>query len=202
MSYWEIYPSIAPRPQPVSGKERKKFGLTWWGRRWVDIVEDIGDESRMSRGRSYARADKAFNISVSLGKITAKVEGNSGTYRVSVVFEQLNQRNKQNLYSELKTNALVSGALLNNELSPDFEQQCGIDIIPRNFEASCSCPDGVNPCKHIAAIFYVIADEIDKAPQILFTLQGIDRKDLLELLCGNKQNETNNIRRRKTKHKQ
>ena len=39
---------------------------------------------------------------------------------------------------------------------------------------SCSCPDWAVPCKHIAAVIYIIANEIDKNPFIVFKLHGLD----------------------------
>ena len=38
----------------------------------------------------------------------------------------------------------------------------------------CSCPDWVVPCKHIAAVLYLFASEIDKNPFILFKLHGLN----------------------------
>ena len=41
-------------------------------------------------------------------------------------------------------------------------------------KAHCSCPDWAVPCKHIAAVIYLIANEIDKNPFIIFNLHSYD----------------------------
>jgi len=38
----------------------------------------------------------------------------------------------------------------------------------------CSCPDWAVPCKHIAAVVYIIANEIDKNPFLVFNLHNFD----------------------------
>src|SRR5207244_1444849 len=70
--------------------------------------------------------------------------------------------------------------LLSRELPPDLKDALakkGIDLFPRSWrdmEASCSCPDYAVPCKHIAAIIYLIANEIDRNPFLVFELHGLD----------------------------
>ena len=43
----------------------------------------------------------------------------------------------------------------------------------------CSCPDWAEPCKHAAAVCYLVADELDRDPFQLFLLRGMDRETLL-----------------------
>jgi uncharacterized Zn finger protein len=53
----------------------------------------------------------------------------------------------------------------------------GLALFPTKWsdiEARCSCPDWANPCKHLAAVYYLIAREIDLDPFVLFTLRGVD----------------------------
>ncbi|MDW7650377.1 MAG: DEAD/DEAH box helicase [Bacillota bacterium] len=45
--------------------------------------------------------------------------------------------------------------------------------------SDCSCPDWANPCKHLAAVYLVLANEIDQDPFILFELRGIRREELI-----------------------
>ena len=41
------------------------------------------------------------------------------------------------------------------------------------------CPDSANPCKHVAAVYYLVADEVDEDPFVLFLLRGRPRDDVL-----------------------
>lgn len=177
------YPPTAPRPKAARGKERKKFGLTWWGRKWVESIESMDDSQRMSRARAYARGDKVYNIRIGAGKVTANVEGNYGNYDVAVSFERLDDRKADAMLSRIRDSDAL-GAVLNNELPENIEGICGVDPIPRISKSSCSCPDDSNPCKHVGALYYVMADEIDAAPQILFVLNGVKKERLIQALIG------------------
>jgi superfamily II DNA or RNA helicase len=53
----------------------------------------------------------------------------------------------------------------------------GINLIPRRWrdmKRSCNCPDYGDPCKHMAALYSIIAREIDSDPHVLFRLRGMD----------------------------
>lgn len=75
------------------------------------------------------------------------------------------------LSSPFYLSKLESGILPPQLLSILNEQ--GIKLFPSSWEdmkAHCSCPDWAVPCKHIAAVIYLIANEIAKNPFIIFNL--------------------------------
>nr|WP_240895290.1 SWIM zinc finger family protein [Kineococcus siccus] len=43
----------------------------------------------------------------------------------------------------------------------------------------CSCPDDGEPCKHAAALVYVLAERLDDEPATALTLRGVELSDLL-----------------------
>ena len=179
--YW--FPPAAPRPPPVEGKAGKKFGKSWWGRAWIEKMEDKATDSRASRGRAYARADRVYDIKIGPGAMSGKVEGSSGEeYQVKLTRSLLKADAKSALLKRLCAPA-IAGQLLNNELPQEFACECS-DVLLKGIQMDCSCPDYENPCKHIAALFYVLADEIDMAPQILFNLCGISNGEMLSAIKG------------------
>ena len=52
----------------------------------------------------------------------------------------------------------------------------------RDLQTDCSCPDWSNPCKHIAAVYYLLGEEFDRDPFLIFRLRGMDRGEFLALL--------------------
>ena len=44
---------------------------------------------------------------------------------------------------------------------------------------SCSCPDTANPCKHIAAVYYLLAESFDENPFLIFEWRGRPRARLI-----------------------
>src|SRR5690348_5227103 len=46
----------------------------------------------------------------------------------------------------------------------------------------CNCPDWGMPCKHLAAVCYVLAEEFDRDPFGMLACRGKDRAELLAAL--------------------
>ena len=55
-------------------------------------------------------------------------------------------------------------------------EEKNIYFIPKTFDdfySSCDCPDDTHPCKHIAAVYYALSQEISEKPLLLFVLNGL-----------------------------
>ena len=55
----------------------------------------------------------------------------------------------------------------------------GLFPAPAEIKMSCSCPDWAGMCKHVAATLYGAGARLDAAPDLLFTLRGVDRTELI-----------------------
>jgi len=49
-----------------------QFSRTWWGKRFIEALEEFTDSARLGRGRSYASGGKILDKSIN--KITATVK--------------------------------------------------------------------------------------------------------------------------------
>jgi uncharacterized Zn finger protein len=58
-------------------------------------------------------------------------------------------------------------------------QGLGLFPTPEQIRFECSCPDFAFMCKHVAAVLYGVGARLDKQPELLFRLRGVDEKDLL-----------------------
>ncbi len=45
--------------------------------------------------------------------------------------------------------------------------------------SACSCPDWENPCKHMAAVYYLLAEAFDADPFLIFAWRGRTKSELL-----------------------
>jgi uncharacterized Zn finger protein len=92
------------------------------------------------------------------------------------------------VFTVLSRQALFVAKLLAGEMPQDIERvftQAGVSLFPRkrdDLRTECSCPDDANPCKHIAAVYYLLGEEFDRDPFLLFRLRGLERDDLLARL--------------------
>ena len=62
---------------------------------------------------------------------------------------------------------------------------CGTPLFPksaRDLDMTCSCPDWEVPCKHLAAVCYVLAEAFDDDPFAMLAWRGKGRDELLAAL--------------------
>jgi len=184
MSAAEFEPA---RPLPIAG------GLsagdpehTWWSRRFIGVLESFGVGSRLERGRDYARTGQVVELDVEPGIVLAKVQGTRYTpYRVRIRAKLLSDHQWRRAERALAAQALPLAHLLAGLMPPDVEEllgACNLTLFPASYDdlkASCTCPDAENPCKHIAAVYYLLAERFDADPFLIFTWRGRTQEELL-----------------------
>jgi uncharacterized Zn finger protein len=190
-SYWGYFPPSTPIPVEDgirASTKRGRFGEHWWSRRWVEVVESFGNRARMGRGRTYARKGQVRNIDLQPGVITARVQGSRRTpYKVRIEIAPLNDAQWEQALDALGAQAFFSAQLLGGHMPPEVEdvfEAAGASLLPTSDDVkmSCSCPDWANPCKHIAAVFYLLAEAFDRDPFQTFTLRGRTGEQVKEAL--------------------
>ncbi len=175
------------------------FSNTWWGKQWIDVLESFGWANRLQRGRRYARNGSVLELNIEKGKIIAQVQGSRRTpYKVTIKVSKLNKKQWKKVLEHLSTKALYAAKLLSGDMPKDIAnifQEVGINLLPRQdneLDTKCSCPDFAVPCKHIAAVHYLIAEEFDRDPFLVFKLRGMEKDEVLDHLLkyGDKKRKT------------
>lgn len=189
MWFRDFFPPSKPKEVKGGIKAQSKagaIGKTWWAKRWIAVLESFDIGSRLQRGRSYARKGQVTAITIAPGKVTAKVQGSRPQpYAVTITIPKLSEKDQDKLVGELNAQAVFAAKLLAGEMPQDIETaftKVGLSLFPKalaEIGTSCSCPDWSNPCKHIAAVYYLLGEEFDRDPFLLFRLRGMDR----EMVC-------------------
>jgi uncharacterized Zn finger protein len=195
MGRWYEYPFFKPSiPREAKGgikaqSKRGTFGESWWARRWIAVLESFQIGARLQRGRSYAKRGQVVSIEIEKGSVRAKVQGSRPKpYDVNLQIKILSARDWQGLAKALSHRAIFVAKLLAGEMPPDIEkvfQEAGLSLFPervKDLKTECSCPDWSNPCKHIAAVYYLLGEEFDRDPFLIFKLRGMNREELIESL--------------------
>ena len=190
MSWW--YPRYEPaRPIAVKGgikarSQRGAIGASWWAKRWAEALRRIMDSGRLGRGRSYARRGQVMDIREENDAITAKVQGTRRTpYQVHIRVKPLSDKEWERVLDLLADQAIFTAQLLAGEMPADIEEAftaAGASLFPasaRDLETNCSCPDWANPCKHIAAVYFLLGEAFDDDPFMLFRLRGRTQEQAL-----------------------
>ena len=192
MSDWRDWgPS---RPVRVEGGVRAKsrrgsIGEQWWSRRFIEVLESYGMSGRLARGRSYARAGQVLEFSLAQGLVTATVQGSRPRpYQVRIGVLPLTTPQWLRVGERLASQALFRAKLLAGEMPREIEEvfdECGTSLFPSraaDLDMRCSCPDWEVPCKHLAAVCYVLAEAFDADPFQMLAWRGKGREELLAAL--------------------
>ncbi|MGO9080140.1 MAG: SWIM zinc finger family protein [Streptosporangiaceae bacterium] len=190
--FWrdEARPRIAGNGIRARSK-RGAIGEQWWSKRFTGVLESLGMAGRLARGRNYARSGQVLGFEISSGYVTAQVQGSRPKpYRVRIQVLPLTTAQWQRVTDELAAQALFRAKLLAGEMPPEIEEifaGCGTPLFPRlarDMQMSCSCPDWEVPCKHLAAVCYVLAEAFDTDPFGILAWRGRGRDELLAALRG------------------
>lgn len=188
-----FYPQSVPIPVEGGIVARtgrgKKFGTTWWASRWIAVLESFGWDSRLQRGRRYARAGQVLSIDLAPGHVRARVQGSRPRpYTVKIDIEPLSDRAWERVIEGLSERALYAARLLAGEMPQDIEEAfsaAGASLFPssaQDIRTNCSCPDWANPCKHIAAVYYLLGEAFDQDPFVIFRLRGRTQEEITAAL--------------------
>jgi uncharacterized Zn finger protein len=153
------------------------------------VLESFGMRGRLARGRNYARSGQVLEFEISTGYVTARVQGSRPRpYRVRIQVTPLTTAQWRRVEQALAGQALFRAKLLAGEMPLEIEEvfaDCGTPLFPRSardMRMSCSCPDWEVPCKHLAAVCYVLAEAFDADPFGILAWRGRGREDLLATL--------------------
>lgn len=149
----------------------------------------MGMENRLARGRTYARKGQVSRLVVKEGYVEAAVQGSSSRpYSITISIKQWDLKGWGNVISAIADQALYSAQMLTGEMPHEIEEiveKAGFSLFPKDgtdLRTTCSCPDFANPCKHIAAVYYILAERFDKDPFFIFEMRGKKKEELLEAL--------------------
>ena len=195
MSYWNYgYGYYTPtKPKDVKDGiklQSGKIGSTWWSKKWISALESFSNTSRLQRGRRYARRGQVMNFKInSDGTVTGKVQGSAARpYSISVKIETFRSSDWNKILKEMGNQALFLAKLINGEMPEDIDEAfsaAGVSLFPKSrsqIKTHCSCPDWENPCKHIAAVHYVLGEEFDRDPFMIFKLRGMPEEQVIAKL--------------------
>jgi len=175
-----------------------KFSRTWWGQEFIQALDNISDDGRLSRGRAYVNNGKITSFGIKDGIVLARVRGSInayfGVYKeplyiTTIEFQPISAAKWAAAIALIASRASLISRLLLNEIPSNIEDSfttLGLHLLPhgeKDFNAQCSCPDYGNPCKHIAGVYYRVAAELDRDPFLLFELRGLSREDLYKELA-------------------
>jgi uncharacterized Zn finger protein len=192
MSYDDYYKPSKPKEVEdgiKANSQRGAFAKNWWAQRWIAALERLVDSGRLSRGRSYARKGQVLSIEETKDGIAARVQGSRSTpYKIKIQIASLTDTQWDKVIDALVEQAIFTAQLLAGEMPQNIEQAfeaAKVNLFPArrdDLKTNCSCPDSANPCKHVAATYYILGERFDEDPFLLFRLRGRTQEQVMAAL--------------------
>ncbi|MXY37560.1 MAG: hypothetical protein F4Y82_02145 [Cenarchaeum sp. SB0665_bin_23] len=178
-------------PRKVKGgirlqSTRGESAQSWWGKSWNQTLYKYIEEGRLGRGRSYARRGMVRFIEIKQGVARGVVQGSMRSpYICTIKVRQLNREAWGRVADELVKKPGVIAKMMAGQMPKELEDifgSVGLSLFPDHMESDCDCYDWGNPCKHAAAVYLILAQELDRDPMLIMRLRGMDQKNLLGMM--------------------
>lgn len=172
------------KPRRVDGgiearTKRGALGRTWWSKELISTMEQVTDRGRLTRGRAYARAGQVLSMRLEPGAVVGDVQGSQLTPFTSTVrVRQLDADAVDALVDRVRQ----APGMLTRLAAGILPEELGPLLLPRRageLDFDCTCPDDGWPCKHAAAVAYLLAEHVDDQPLAVLTLRGVDLATLI-----------------------
>ena len=160
---------------------------SWLAERWLELGDRLVPADHLLQGREYARAGQTISLQIGPGRIDAEIQGRaSQPYATCLRLPVLDDQQWRRVIDAMADEAVYAAKLLAGELPPAVPAlftSLDLELLPpiESVEVECSCPHQ-GPCKHAAAIWYLLTERVDDAPLLIFTLRGLPSDELLERL--------------------
>ena len=175
-------------------------------RRWTAALESMHLGSRLGRGKNYALSGQVTRLVIEGPHVTAEVVGSRpDPYTATLDFTAADDVAYERIAEALRSEPMLLARLLVDDLPTEVEavfRDAGVPLFPMggyrtgadgkrmyDITTRCSCPDYANPCKHLAAVFCLLGEEIAHRPSTLLALRGVEIEELFEeteeAVCAN-----------------
>src|SRR5438552_6561012 len=188
-AWWERHGPRLPSHGIKAQTRRGAFGKTWWASRWIAALERLVNPGRLARGRTYARTGQVVSLEADRDGVKAVVQGSRPKpYDVTITFTRLTDKEWERVVDAMAAEALYAARLLSGEMAEQIEEviaAAGTSLFPtdkNDMRTTCTCPDDANPCKHIAAVHYLLGERFDEDPFLMFLLRGRSRDEIVAAL--------------------
>ncbi|MGQ4508759.1 hypothetical protein ACUH9H_06830 [Dermabacteraceae bacterium P13128] len=143
--------------------KRGGVGTNWWAVALRERLELLLGAEGVRRGKADARAGTV----ASLTPLPLRAVGEVSGFTAEVSFTSLPAPEG-------------GAALLARAASGELPREAA-PLVPESvteISFSCSCPEWPGPCRHVAALCYVLVEAVDADPTHLFTLRGLGAEEV------------------------
>lgn len=170
----------------VLRSRRGAIGTSWQAVALRDALEGLLGVGRASGGKADARAGRVQWLDVAPGRARGDVLHADGTLvQASLEVPVLRADDRDVMLQVARAHPELPARLAAGVYPAQIEQELArheVSLLPRgaaDLSHDCSCLDWPGPCRHVAALAYVLVEAVDEAPLHLLTLRGLALEDLV-----------------------
>ncbi|MCT2177177.1 SWIM zinc finger family protein [Brachybacterium muris] len=170
---------------------RGPIGVGWHAVALRRAIESLLGGSRASGGRADARAGRVAWIDVTRGAARGAVQDSDGElYRPQLDLTPYSAPDREAFLAVARAHPELPARMAAGEYPQLVEKELSaheVSLLPRGpseLSHDCSCLDWPGPCRHVAALAYVLVEAVDEKPLTLLTLRGLRLEDLVAPAAG------------------
>lgn len=165
---------------------RGPVGKGWHAIALRDGAERLLGASRVSRGKADARAGKVQWLDVEAGLARGDVlDADGELYQARLELPAFRAGDREAFLQVARTRPELPARMAGGTYPQEIEAELArseVSLLPRDateLSHDCSCLDWPGPCRHVAALLYVLVEAVDEQPVLLLTLRGLALEDLV-----------------------
>lgn len=165
---------------------RGPIGKAWQAVALRGAVETLLGAGRASGGRADARAGRVQWLDVTAGRARGAVLDADGTvYEAQLDLSPLSGADRGVVLRIARSHPELPARLAGGDYPEQIERELAreeVSLLPRGaseLSHDCSCLDWPGPCRHVAALSYVLVEEVDVRPATLLTWRGLELGELV-----------------------
>ena len=165
---------------------RGPIGKSWQAVALRDGAERLLGSSRVGRGKADARAGRVQWLDVDTGMARGDVlDADGELYQARLDLPAFREEDRRAFLEVAHRHPELAARLAGGVYPQQIEAELSrseISLLPRDaseLSHDCSCLDWPGPCRHVAALVYVLVEAVDATPVLLLTLRGLALGDLV-----------------------
>lgn len=165
---------------------RGPIGTGWHAVALRDGAERLLGASRVGRGKADARAGKVQWLDVEAGLARGTVlDADGELYQARLELPAFREGDRAAFLQVARTRPELPARMAGGTYPQEIEAELArseVSLLPRDateLSHDCSCLDWPGPCRHVAALLYVLVEAVDEQPVLLLTLRGLALEDLV-----------------------
>jgi hypothetical protein len=165
---------------------RGPIGTSWHAIALRDGAERLLGPARVSRGKADARAGRVQWLEAEAGTARGDVlDADGELHQARLDLPAFRPDDRRAFLEVARAHPELPARMSAGTYPQQIEQELArseVSLLPRDaseLSHDCSCLDWPGPCRHVAALVYVLVEAVDERPVLLLTLRGIDLEDLV-----------------------